>query len=907
MAVAEPDYPAHRASDVVLRDGSTVHIRPVQPTDAATVERLLRGLSERSRWLRFFSGFPDLVAAVRWAVEVDYRTRYGLVATAGADGGVVAHAVFQRDPDRPERAEVAFAVADRFQGRGLGTILLGQLAEAASAAGVRVFTAEVLPDNHQMVRVFRSSGFPVEIRALPGRVAAELPTSLSPAALEQFERREQVAAVAAVQAVLAPRSVAVIGASRRRGTIGGELFHNLLSGGFQGPVYPVNPNAPVVQSVLAYPSVTEVPGEVDLAVVAVPAAAAVGVARQCVAKGVRALVVVSAGFAEAGPEGAERQAELLDVCRQAGMRLVGPNCLGVVNTAPGVRLHATYAPRAPVPGRVGFLSQSGALGLAVVDYVGALGIGLSSFVSVGNKADLSGNDLLDYWEQDADTSVVLLYLESFGNPRRFARVARRVGRTKPVVATKSGASVAGARPSSSHTGALLADADVTVDALFRQAGVIRTDTLAELFDVAALLGNQPRPAGPRVGIVTNGRGPGVLCADACQAGGLRAVELSAALQERLADGLEAGASTANPVDLLAPAPAGAYRRAVELLAASGEVDAVIAIFIPPLLTEPGEVAAAVRDAAAAAGRRVPVLAVFMFAAHGPAELEADDGGRVPAYRFPEDAARALARAAAYGAFLDRPEEPPPALPDVRRDEAAGVVAAALADAPGWLGPDQVARLLGCYGLPLAARRLAGTPEEAAAAAAALGGPVVLKAVAPTLLHKHEAGGVRLGLDEPAAVRAAAAELAAAAERAGHPVACFLVQEMPPDGVELLVGVVGDPLFGPLVACAASSAEAELLKDVAVRITPLTRTEAAGMVHSLATFPLLQGYRGGPPADVAGLIDVLVRVGALVDDHPEIAELDCDPVRVLPDRVVIVDARVRVEAAPPPRPLGARPA
>ena len=415
-----------------------------------------------------------------------------------------------------------------------------------------------------------------------------------------------------------------MGASRRRGTVGAELFHNLLAGGFNGPVYPVNPNAPVVQSVVAYPSIAEVPGPVDLAVVAVPAAAVVRAAEECAAAGVRALVVISAGFAETGPDGAERQAQLLRVCREAGMRLIGPNCLGIVNTNPNVRLDATFGPAVPLAGRVGFLSQSGALGLAVVDYATKLGLGLSSFVSVGNKADISSNDLLDYWEQDPDTSVALLYLESFGNPRRFSRIARRVGRRKPVVAVKSGRSAAGARASSSHTGALLAASDVTVDALFQQAGVIRTDTVAELFDVAALLANQPRPRGRRVGIVTNAGGPGVLCADACQAAGLQVAELSEALRAKLAEGLPAAASVANPVDMLAAAPAAHYRRTVELVVASGEVDAAIVIFISPLLTEPADVARAVRAAVEAAGHPVPVLTVFMSAAGSPAELHAGD-------------------------------------------------------------------------------------------------------------------------------------------------------------------------------------------------------------------------------------------------------------------------------------------
>jgi acetyl coenzyme A synthetase (ADP forming)-like protein len=901
----ETAYPGHREADVALRDGSTAHVRPARAEDAPAVRAFYERLSPESIALRFFSRFLNLDVAVAWATEVDFRRRYSLLVTGG-DGRVLAHAGWEREPERPERAEVALAIADVMQGKGLGTIMLGQLAEAAEQAGVEVLTAEVLPQNHRMIQVFRDSGFPVTTRVVPGVLLFEMPTALTPEGLERFERREQAAAAAAMRTFLSPRSVAVVGASRRRGTVGAELFHNLLAAGFNGPVYPVNPNAPVVQSVVAYRSIAEVPGPVDLAVLAVPAAAVVRAATECAAAGLRALVVISAGFAETGPEGAERQDRLLEVCRGSGMRLIGPNCLGIVNTNSAVRLDATFGPAAPVPGRVGFLSQSGALGLAVVDYATKLGLGLSSFVSVGNKADISSNDLLDYWEEDPDTSVALLYLESFGNPRRFSRIARRVGRRKPIVAVKSGRSAAGARASSSHTGALLAASDVTVDALFRQAGVIRTDTLAELFDVATLLANQPWPRGRRVGIVTNAGGPGILCADACEAASLHVAQLSSELRARLAEGLPAAAAVANPVDMLAAAPAEHYRRTVGLLLASGEVDAVIVIFIPPLLTEPAEVAQAIRTAVDAADVAVPVLTVFMSAAGSPPGLRAGDS-TIPSYAFPEDAARALARATEYGSWRERPEGRVPDLPDARRDEAAALLATAMAEtpAPAWLPPDQVAALLGCYGIAMASWRLADTPEQAAAAAVELGGPVALKAVAPGLVHKTEARAVRLELSDADQVQTAAEEMTATVAAAGYAVEGFLVQRMVPDGVELLVGVVLDPSFGPVIACGAGGTAVELLKDVAVRLTPLTDRDAAEMVRSLATFPLLDGYRGAAKTDIAALEELLLRVGALVEAHPQVAELDLNPVRALADGVVVVDARVRVEAASPPPPLSAR--
>lgn len=892
-------YPSHREADVALRDGSTVHVRPVRPEDRERLRTFLEGLSPEARWLRFFSGFPDLDRAAEAAARVDHRDRYGLLALAG--DRVIGHAVYIRTED--DRAEIAFAIADTYQGRGLGTILLGHLAEAATENGIHVFEAEVLPENHRMVEVFRESGFSVEMHTEPGLIRVRFPASLTEAALEQYERREEIAAAAALGAFLAPRSVAVIGASRTRGTIGGEVFHNLLVTGFNGPVYPVNPKAAVVQSVAAYPSVTDVPGEVDLAVIVVPAVAVADVARECAEKGVRALVVISSGFSEVGEEGKTRQRALLQICREAGMRLIGPNCMGIMNTAPDVRLNASFAPTFPPHGGVGFLSQSGALGLAVIDRAAALGLGLSSFISVGNKADISGNDLIGYWEADEDTDLLLLYLESFGNPRRFARIARRVGRSKPIVAVKSGRSTAGARATTSHTGALIAASDVTVDALFHQTGVIRTDTLEEMFDVAALLENQPLPKGRRVGIVTNAGGLGILCADACEARGLEVPPLSEEAVRRLSEFLPAEASLTNPVDMIASASSEDYRRTIEIVATEGGVDAVVVIFIPPLVTRAEDVARAVREASAGIGDDLPLLSVFMSARGVPAEL-AGEGARIPSFSYPEDAARALAHAARYGEWRERPAGEILSF-DAERDEGAAILAEALAHGPRWLEPHETFRLLDRYGIPLAAWRLAGSEEEAASAAEEIGDRVALKAVAPTLIHKSDAGGVRLFLEGRDQVARAAGEMREAVQKAGHELEGYLVQQMAPSGTEMLVGVVHDALFGPVVACGAGGITAEVLKDVQVRITPLTDLDAGEMVRSLRTYPLLEGYRGAPRGDIAALEELLQRVSALVEDHPQIAEMDLNPVVVLPDGVMTVDARIRVEMPAPRRPVSAR--
>jgi acetyl coenzyme A synthetase (ADP forming)-like protein len=886
-------YPADRESTIVLRDGSTLSVRPIKPEDESGLAGFFSALSMESRILRFFAPVANADRSAKRMVQVDYRSQYGLVAVAGRPEQIVAHAMYVET--EPRKAELALAVADSYQGRGLGTILLGQLAEIAAASGIEVFEAIVMPENHTMLDMLRESGFPVHGRSEPGEVHAELPTALTPEGLHHFEDRDRLAAVAAVGHVFAPHSVAVIGASRHRGGIGAELLHNLVANGFKGSVYPVNPAAPTIEDLPAFASVLDIPGEVELAVITVPAAAVLEAARQCAAKGVRGLVVISAGFGEAGPEGVELQRQLVDVCRQAGMRLVGPNCMGVINTAPDVSLDATFAPDKPVRGRIGFLSQSGGLGIAVMARAQALGSGISSFVSVGNKADLSGNDFIQYWEADAETDLIMLYLESFGNPRKFAHIARRVSRSKPILAVKGGRTPAGSRATSSHTGALLSASDITVDALFKQAGVIRTDTLAELFDAALLLGSQPLPKGNRVAILTNAGGPAILCADACEANGLVVPRLPDGVQEALAAFLPAAGSTANPVDMLAAATGEDYSRAIATLGSCQEIDALIVIFTPPLVTRAADVVRAIQRGARDLSRPVPLLSVFMSKQTSP-RVVSSEGVGVPHYPFPEDAARALSLAARYGAWRALPEEPLATLDGIDRDRATSLIAAALAGEPGWLAPQAVANLLSCYRIPLVETRLAGSPAEAGEEAGRLGSAVALKAIVPGLLHKSDEGAVALGLNGAPAVEHAASEMAARFEKSGRLVAGYQVQPIVAAGVEMLVGVVQDQHFGPVLACGAGGTATELLKDVAVSITPITRGEASRMVHSLKTFPLLDGYRGAPKADVGALEDVLLRVSALVEDHPEIAEMDLNPLIVHEAGAVVVDARIRVVRA-----------
>lgn len=710
------------------------------------------------------------------------------------------------------------------------------------------------------------------------------------------ETPETPSPLASLDPLLRPRVVAVVGASRRPGTIGYELFRNVVASGFTGVVYPVNASGEPIQAVRSYRSVSEVPEAVDLAVLAVPAAGVLAVVDDCAAAGVKALVVVSAGFKEVGGAGAALEAELTRRVRAAGMRMVGPNCLGLINLDPQVRLNATFSPALSPPGSVAFLSQSGALGVAILDYSRDLGLGLSSFVSIGNKADVSSNDLLEYWERDPLTDVVLMYLESFGNPRKFSAIARRLARVKPIVAVKSGRSQTGRRAATSHTGAL-AGVDIAVDALFAQAGVIRTDTIEELFNTAMVLANQPLPRGPRVAILTNAGGPGILAADACEHRGLQLPDLSPHVEAALREHLPAEASVRNPVDTTAGTPAAAYGEAARLMLADPAVDALIAIFVPPLVTSVDDIADEL-SVVAEVGEK-PVVACFM-GAHGVLSgRESLRRHRIPSFAFPEAAVQALARIVRYAEWRREPESEVPALDGIDRAGARELVAAWLprdADAR-WLPPQVCAELLACYGVATAPSRVARTADEAVAAADALGYPVAAKLVSETLTHKADVGGVRLGLAGPGAVRDAFYAIEGAMRSAGHPDAFegVLVQRMVPDGVEVIVGGTVDPALGPLLMFGLGGTYVELLGDVAFRLHPLTRRDAAEMVRGIRTFALLAGYRGQPAADVAAIEDTLLRLSQLLTDVPELVELDVNPLKVqAPGRgAIAVDARMRV--------------
>jgi len=886
--VVIPPPTAATLTDVVLRDGSTVCVRHADQPDVEAVLQFLHALSPGSLHDRFH-GHTDLTSSsVRSLIGGDGSRATTLIAESG--GRIVALAGYYKNPEVPDRAEVAFAVSDAVQGHGIGTRLLEQLAAIAREEGLHTFDAYVLGENHRMLDVFRHSGLAETVSVERGVCHVAVSLAVTDDFVAHAAARSQLAATASMRSFFEPRVVAVVGASRTRGKIGSEILNNLVVAGFTGTIVPVHPAAAEIGGLPAYRRVTDIPGAVDLAMIVVPAEDVLAAVDDCISKSVPAICVISAGFSECDATGRAREAMLIDKVRRAGCRLIGPNCMGLLNTDPAVQLNATFSPVYPPRGKVAMSTQSGALGLAILDYARRLDIGISSFVSVGNKADVSGNDLIQYWAEDANTSVILLYVESFGNPKKFSDIARRVGRTKPIVAVKAGRSRSGSRAAASHTGALATN-DVVVDALFRQAGVIRTERLEEMFDVAVLLSHQPVPRGTRVAILTNAGGPGILAADACEANGLQLPQLSDATRFELRSFLPAAASVGNPVDMLASAPAEHYRRALAAILRDEAVDSVITIFIPPLVTEPNDVAAAIAGAVGGTHDK-PVLGVFMRSEGAPAAL-----APIPSYAFPESAALALARVTAYGHWRSKPIVPTPELDRFDSDEIRRIVERALVRGAGWASPHETQALLSAAGIASAESRVAADADDAVTAASRLGFPVALKALGPTLLHKTERKAVSLNLADEAAVRTAYTDFTL---RFGREMTAVLVQQMVPQGVEMIVGALQDPMFGPVIACGTGGVLVDVLADTAFRLHPLNASDAAEMVDELRGARLFRGYRGAEPGDERALRDVLIRVSELVRVAPEIQELDLNPVIVLSKGARVADVRVRLDAATPRR-------
>jgi acyl-CoA synthetase (NDP forming)/RimJ/RimL family protein N-acetyltransferase len=892
------------ATFALLMDGSTIEICPATPQDEDAVREMHAALSPENAYLRFFSLSPlnaerearricrepgaDHAALLAWlSGELAGVAGYELTGTAGT-------------------AEIAFAVPDHLHGRGIATLLLEHLVSIARQRQVKAFTAETLAENTAMLKVFADAGLPASRRLVDGDVQLTFPLPRDEADrhlsdyLDSVAARESRADVASLRHLLRPDSVAVIGASRRRGSPGREILHNIVTGGFTGPVYAVNPHGQSMEGLHCLPSVADLPEHVDLAVIAVPAPAVPEVAAECGRRGVRSLVVITSGLGPAG-------ADLLAICRRHGMRLVGPNCFGLA--VPGLGLDATFDADHPRAGVAGVVVQSGGVGVSFLEHLSRLGIGVSSFVSVGDKYDVSSNDMLTWWEQDGLTRLAVLYVESFGSPRKFARTARRVGRRMPVLTVISGRSVAGQRAAASHTAAA-ATPLVTQEALFAQAGIIACHSLGELTGAAALLASQPLPAGNRVAVISNAGGAGVLAADACGDHGLQVATLSRPVQRRLSGLLPPGAAVAGPVDTTAAVSVDAFRSALEEIAADEGVDAVLAVTVPTAIADLSEAVrtAEVTKPLAAAlleqpedVRMLPLSGSASAAGGGRATDEAGPPRAIPAYAYPEGAARALGHAAGYHAWLGRQQGRVPELEGTRPDDVRALISSFLLASPegGWLPAAAVADLLSSYRIPLVPTRTANGAAQAVAAAAAFGGPAVLKAEVAGLVHKSDAGAVKLDLHGEHEVRTAYDELAATF---GSKLDRVLVQPMLGSGVEVLVGVVQEPVFGPLVVFGLGGVATEVLADHTARLTPLTNADADRMIHDVHAAPLLLGHRGSAAVDTAALADVLLRVSRLADDVPEIAELDLNPVIARPDGLQTVDARIRVAPSHPRDPF-----
>jgi acyl-CoA synthetase (NDP forming)/GNAT superfamily N-acetyltransferase len=894
--MAELTYTSDVDFHAVLTDGNLVHLRPPVGSDRAALRALHEGLSERSSYFRYFSlsgragaEHIDHLLGGRDVSDAHSSDLASLIALIG--GEVAGLASYERLPTQDE-AEVALLVDDDHQGLGIGTLLLEALAVHATANGVARLVAEVLPNNTHMLNVFRSAGFAARTRYSDGTVHVDLPLARTAALLDAAGERERAAAAQSITHLLAPGSIAVFGAGRTGG-MGHDLVRSLVDGGFTGALYPVNPHARTVYDRPAVATAADLPPGVELAFVAVPAGGVLQVAAECAAAGVRNLVVVASGFSETGAIGENVERQLVVLARRAGMRVVGPNCLGVVNTAPAIRMNATVVGARPLPGRLGMMSQSGALGTTLLDAATQRGLGVSTFVSVGNKADVSSNDLLLYWEQDEATDVAALYIDSFGNPSKFARIARRVARRKPVLVIKPGRGAPG--PGPTHKAAAL-DRVATEDALFTQAGVLRVNSVPELLAVADVLLSQPLPPGRRVAVLSNSRSVGVLAGDACVTAGLEMPTLAGPTQEAVQASAPGSTVVANPVDLTAAAGPAEYRAAIGALLAADEVDAVLVVHTTLHVGGHDEVAAAVN--AAAVGSAKPTLASYV--GGGAAPVDVVSRGGAPAFDYPEVAAAALAQAAEYAEWRHQPAGQAPELPGAQPVVARRRLHEVLASRPDgcWVPSSVVAQVLGDYGVLLVPGSVVRSPAQAAEFADGLGSSVALRALSPDLGTELADGTMRFWLPDGAAAWQAYAEMAARlGERMGG---AAVVRPMVPGGTELVIRVAQDWLFGSVIMLGFGGNTGDLMGDRAYRLLPLTDLDADRLISSLRCSPLLFGYQDRPRADVEALADVLLRVAGLVEDVPQVAELTLNPVVVSESDAVVCDARIRV-APPEPHP------
>lgn len=893
------NYPSKYETEYRLKDGSVILLRPVRAEDGERWLVFVQRLSMHTKYLRFQYVAKEfgLDDAIRFCT-VDYHDNFAFVAETDIGNGreIVGFGGYYRLPER-HSAEVAVVVEDRYQEKGIGTALLRCLVNVARGQGIRSFEADVLSENRRMMSVFRSYGFHVLSMLEEGvyHVAFSIAPTRRTAKREQ--EMERVSTIASLRSILAPRSVAILGASRRPGNIGRQILQCIVQSGFSGTVYPVNPHAYAVMSVKAYPSVLDIPGEVDLAVIAVPAPIVPKVTDECGRKGVRTIVVISDGFREIGQEGRVREKELRDVALGHGMRLLGPNCMGVINTDPAIRLNATFSHVYPPKGNIGILSQSGAVGLVILEHAASLGMGVSSFVSIGNRADISPDDLLQYWEQDADTKYVLLYLESFGDPRKFSRFATRVSAMKPIVAVKSGITPLGSLAASSHTGAM-ATPEAASDAFFRQTGIIKVNAVRELHEMAMLLSSQPLPGGRRLTIVTNGGGPGIIAADAAARWDLTLPELSEETVNQLRSEVKRDMALRNPVDITDAATADDFSGVLKVLGANSNSDAVLAIYVPRGESDARTMEEAIRKVAPLFRRNKKPLLVCFMGHRAPQAKLSFDGGSLPCYTFPEEAVGALARAVEYAGWLKKPKGVIPQIRGIRRAAARRIVERAMkstAERPVRLPAKEAIELLRSYGIRFADTVFAESAEEAAALAPTVGFPVVVKLMSSSISYKSNMGGVIMGLRSNEDVRHAFNEIEGRLRQIGRrgEMEGVAIQRMVRGGIETMVGVTQDPSFGSLIMFGLGGIYTDLIRDVAVRIHPLTDLDARDLVGSTKIAELFQGFRDSPPSDTESLEDLLLRVSALVEDTPQIADMEINPVKVMArdQGYWVLDARI----------------
>ena len=876
---ARPDaYPVRWEADVVLRDGSVAHVRPIVPADADGLRRFHAGQSAESIYLRFFAPLkmPSDKDVARFT-QVDYDWRVALVATVR--GEIIGIARYDRLD--ATAAEVAFHISDAHQGKGVGSVLLEHLAAIGQERGVAKFVADVLPQNRKMIQVFNDAGYEVNHHFDNGVIAVAFEIEPTAQSLAVRQSREHRAEAVSMHSVLFPASIAVIGASRRADSIGHRLLQNILAGGFKGRVHAVNTEALEVAGLQAHSRVTDIPDHIDLAVVAVPAESVIEVVHDCAAAGVKALLVLSAGFAESSPAGEHLQVELLQTARRSGMRVIGPNSFGIINSHPDVRMNASLAPAMPPAGTLGLFSQSGALGIAVLASAARRNLGISVFASAGNRVDVSGNDFMQYWIDDDDTHAVGLYLESVGNPRKFSRIARQLSLRKPVIVVKSAMSAYGVPPG--HRVRATRVPPGAFDAMLRQAGVIRVENVHQLFDVAQLVVHQPLPRGDRVAIVGNSHALGALTAQACVSWGLEV--------------------THGPVSVPSDANATVFATALDAAFGDDRVDSVLTCCIPPLATLDEEIADTV--VASAAKSEKPCAATFL-GMRGVTETlsggPGDDGDdrrprrAIPAYSMPEDAVRALAAATRYGQWRARERGEPVNPSGLDRVAAEELIESVLADAPAGraLTPAEAQKLLAAYGVEVWPTLLAETQDDAVAAAEQLGYPVVLKSISPDVRHQPQLAGIRVDLRTEATVRESFESLAF--RLSSIDAKMLVVQRMATPGVACVVRTAEDPLFGPVVSFSIAGPPTDLLGDIGHRIPPLTDVDVMDLISSVKASPLLDGYHGAAPADRAALADLIARVSVLADQQPDVALLEINPVMAHPGGVDVLGVEISIAPA-----------